>query len=96
MRISNVIIKPIVTEKSTNLGQTGRYVFEVNKNSPKGSIANEVSRIYGVDVVEVRTIRMPGKQRRVSRTSRKTVKTLWKKAIVKLKEGQTIDITVKS
>ncbi|KKS16863.1 MAG: 50S ribosomal protein L23 [candidate division WWE3 bacterium GW2011_GWC1_41_7] len=92
MRISNIINRPIVTEKSTNLTKEGKFTFDVNRSASKGAIANDINRIYGVDVVDVRTYIMPGKQRRVSRTSRETARKLWKKAVVKLKEGQTIDM----
>ena len=94
MRISNALIKPINTEKSLNLNKAGKVVFSVNMDASKGSIAKELKRAYGVDAVAVRTIVMPGTQRRVSRTSRETKKTKWKKAIVTLKEGQTIDLFV--
>ncbi|MFZ2664455.1 MAG: 50S ribosomal protein L23 [Patescibacteria group bacterium] len=92
MRLSNLVIKPIVTEKSYALASEGRYVFKVNMSATKRSVANEMKRLYGVDAVEVSTAIMPGKSKRVSRTRLMSKPSKWKKAIVKLKEGQSIDL----
>ena len=90
-RISDVILKPMITEKGVALGESGKYVFQVNKNASKGAIVNELKRIYGVDVVDVKTMIMPGKRRRIAKTSRFTKTAQRKKAIVSLKKGQKID-----
>jgi large subunit ribosomal protein L23 len=96
MRISNVLKKPIATERTVNMSAAGKYVFEVNKDSSKGAIANEVEKLYGVEVVNVRTMIMPGKPRRIAKTWRHTDRKTWKKAIVTLKKGQTIDLLAQS
>jgi large subunit ribosomal protein L23 len=92
MRISNVIDRPVVTEKSMEEQSLGRYTFKVNRKASKGAVANEIKRIYGVEPVEVRTMIMPGKKRRVLGTRRFIKTRKWKKAIIKLKEGQSIDL----
>lgn len=93
MRVSNVLLKPIITEKSMAMsGEQNTYIFEINLKASKGAVANEVTRIYGVEVKDVRTIIMPGKKRRLLGTRRFIKTKKRKKAIVKLKEGQTIDL----
>jgi len=92
MRLSNLILKPIVTEKSYSLASEGRYVFKVNITASKRSVANEIKRLYGVDTIEVSTLIMPGKAKRISQTRLMSKPAKWKKAIVRLKGGQTIDL----
>lgn len=92
MRVSNVILKPIVTEKSMALQNDLKYIFQVNLKASKGAIAEEINRIYGVDAVDVKTMIMPGKKRRILGTRKFTKTKKKKKAIVKLKEGQKIDL----
>ena len=90
MRLSNIVKKPIITEKSFDLVANNMYVFEVDKTATKGSIAENLKKLYGVDVVEVKTIVLPGKKRRVAGTRNFTKSSKWKKAVVKLKAGQSI------
>lgn len=92
MRLSKSIIKPIITEKSYAHASFGRYVFKVSMNATKGSIRNDVKDLYGVDVIEVKTAIMPGKSSRIGRTRILSIPSKWKKAVVKLKEGQSIDL----
>lgn len=95
MRVSNIVEKPIVTEKTMVLEADNKYVFKVNARSTKSAIADEVSRLYGVDVEDVSTMIMPGKKRRVMGT-RQFIKTKkWKKAVVKVKPGQKIELVGK-
>ena len=71
MLISNVVKRPIVTEKSLSFGASeNKYFFEVDMKASKGSVAKEVARIYGVDVQNVSTMIMPGKKRRVPKTNK--------------------------
>ena len=95
MRVSNVIEKPIVTEKTMALEVDSKYVFRVNLRSSKGAIANEINRLYGVDVDGVSTMIMPGKKRRILGTRRFTKSSKWKKAVVKVKPGQKIELVGK-
>ena len=75
-----VIIKPIVTEKSNDEIQFGKYTFKVNKKATKVDIANAVEKLFSVKVVNVNTITVKGKEKRVGVHVGKTAD--WKKAIV--------------
>jgi large subunit ribosomal protein L23 len=92
MRLSNQIIKPLVTEKNFELANENKYVFEVNMKSTKGSVAMELKKLFGVDAVSVRTVVLPGKVRRIIGTRKFSKSPKWKKAIVKIKEGQKIEL----
>jgi large subunit ribosomal protein L23 len=91
MRLSKAIIRPILTEKSMALQADNKYVFKVNTKSSKGAIKNEIKRLYDVEVEEINTMVMPGKKRRIIGTRRFTKTKRWKKAVVRLKEGQNIE-----
>ncbi|MCS7232305.1 MAG: 50S ribosomal protein L23 [Elusimicrobiota bacterium] len=88
--IFKVLKRPIITEKTTKMRQQGVYVFEVDKSASKPLIKEAVEKIFNVDVVDVRTITMRGKLRRYGRYE--GYKSDWKKAIVKIKQGQTIKL----
>jgi len=87
---SRVLAAPHVTEKATELISKNQYVFKVFQKANKIEIKKAIEEIYGVDVLKVRIIRIPRKPRRMGRISgwRKG----YKKAIVKIKEGQKIEI----
>jgi large subunit ribosomal protein L23 len=90
----NVIIKPIITEKMTRMGETlNRYGFIVVKDANKLQIKKAIKDIYGVDVTEVNTMLFAGKKK--SRFSKSGVisgrSANYKKAIVTLAKGETID-----
>jgi large subunit ribosomal protein L23 len=89
--MQQIIIRPVLTEKSLTLASRGWYTFEVDLDAEKPGIASELSRTYGVTVTDVRTIRMHGKTRRTGRKMKQVQKSDWKKAMVQLKSGQTID-----
>ena len=80
MRAEEIIIAPIVTERSSMGIQEGRYTFEVNKKATKIEIANAVEKIFGVKVLKVNTISVKGKEKRMGAHSGMTPD--WKKAIV--------------
>ena len=88
-RVFNIIHKPISTEKSTNLNQFNQYSFVVSKNSKSSEIKESIQRIFKVKVVKVNTSIMRGKLK----TFKGSVgyKKDFKKAIVTLAEGNTID-----
>ncbi len=91
MNISSIIKKPIVTEKSTSTKDiTNSYQFRVNNSASKGAIAKEIERLYGVVVISVKTMIMPGKKRRMIKTNRFRKTQKWKKAVVSIKQGQEI------
>ena len=90
MKLHQVIRKPIVTEKSTIARETANVVtFAVDPRANKHEIRQAVEALFDVDVVDVRTMRMPRKTRRVGRFLGR--KPEWKKALVQLAEGQTIE-----
>ena len=86
----DIIIKPIITEKSTALSGDNRYVFRVKKDANKVQIAQAVEALFKVTVVSVNTITVPGKLKRQGRSQGMTPQ--WKKAIVTLKDGDRIPL----
>ncbi|HOI35921.1 MAG TPA: 50S ribosomal protein L23 [Bacillota bacterium] len=86
----DIIIKPIITEKSTALGESNSYVFKVKSDANKVEIAKAVEALFKVTVVSVNTITVPGKLKRQGRSQGLTPQ--WKKAIVKLKDGDRIPL----
>ena len=88
----NVIVKPVVTEKSTTLSENNQIVFLVNINSNKFDIKKSIELIYGVKVSSVNVIRVKGKTKvfkgKVGRRSD------YKKAIISLPKGQSIDLSL--
>ena len=85
-----VIIKPIITEKTTNLMEENKYTFEVDKNANKIEIKHAVESIFKVNVVDVRTLNVKSKPKRMGKYVGKT--SSWKKAIVTLKPGERLPI----
>lgn len=91
MDYTNVIIRPLVTEKSTRQQTTqNAYSFQVNRSANKQQIRDAVEKLYNVKVTDVRTLNRKGKPRR-SRY-RMTRTSDWKRAIVVLDENSHIDI----
>ena len=89
--IHEVIVRPVVTEKSTEqLDKNGAYSFVVARDANKVEIADAVERLFNVKVKSVRTMQYRGKERRVGRHVGR--RAAWKKAIVTLREGDTIEI----
>lgn len=80
MRPEDIIIKPIITEKSNDGLQDGKYTFKVNKKATKVDIARAVEALFEVKVINVNTITVKGKEKRVGAHKGKTPD--WKKAIV--------------
>ena len=84
---TNVIIKPLITEKSTHLQNTrNTFVFEVNQDANKHQIKKAVEQLYSVKVEDVRTSTTAGKLRRRGRFT--GYRGDWKKAYVRLKAGE--------
>lgn len=90
MNLHEVVRKPLVTEKS-NIGreETNLVTFAVDPRANKNEIKAAIEQLFEVKVLRVRTMRMPRKTRRVGKFSGR--KPEWKKAIVQLAEGQTIE-----
>ena len=68
----DIIIKPIITEKSNVEMQAGKYTFEVNKKATKVDVKRAVEKLFNVKVLKVNTINVSGKEKRVGRNVRKT------------------------
>lgn len=91
MDLYNVIIKPLVTEKSTHQQQTrNSYAFQVHHDANKPLIKAAVEKIYNVKVKDVRTLNRKGKPRR-TRTGH-TQTSGWKRAVVVLEENSKIEL----
>lgn len=85
----NIVIAPIVTEKTTEANETNNcYTFKVSINANKIEIKKAIEKIFDVEVVRVNTIRQRGKIKRMGRYAGKRAD--WKKAIVKLADGNSI------
>ena len=86
-----VVIRPLVTERSTELGEDqNAYTFVVAKEANKIEIRQAIERLFSVKVASVRTMNYRGKWRRVGRSQGR--RAAFKKAIVKLAEGERIDV----
>lgn len=85
-----IIIKPVVTEKSVDLMQENKYCFRVAKDANKIEIKNAIEEIFKVTVINVNTVNVHGKMKRMGRTQGKTAS--WKKAVVTLHEGDSIEV----
>jgi large subunit ribosomal protein L23 len=82
--------QPHISEKASWLAEKEQYTFEVSPNYNKNEIKKSVEGIYGVDVLSVNIIKIPAKKRRLGRTE--GFRKSFVKAVVKIKEGQKIEI----
>ena len=90
MNISDVIKRPLITEKSTLLkGVANTVLFAVDPRANKNQVRDAVEKAFKVKVVDVRTLNVAGKTKRRGRTI--GLRPGWKKAIVTLKEGDKIE-----
>ena len=89
MEARDIIIRPLITERSTELMAEGKYVFVVDKRANKIEIGKAIKEIFDVKVESVHTVNVTGKTKRRGRTVGKRAD--YKKAIVKLAEGETIE-----
>jgi len=92
MKLGKTVLKPIITEKTYALASEGRYVFKVTMFATKSAIAEEFKSLYDVEPVSVSTSIMPGKSKRIMKSRLKSKPQKWKKAVIQLKKGQTIDL----
>lgn len=90
--MKQILIKPVITEKSMVDAGRGKYTFLVNLQSTKNEIAQEVKESFKVKVLSVKTIVVKGKIKQVGSKRKKIVTSSWKKAIVELASGQKIDL----
>jgi len=84
----DIVLRPLITEKSTSMGENRTYVFEVDKRVNKSKIKEAVEKIFNVKVEKVNVINVKPKPKRQGIYEGKS--RSWKKAIVKLREGYTI------
>ena len=85
-----ILKTPQVTEKATDLVKKNQYVFKVYSRTNKNEVKKAIESVYGVDVISVRVINVPAKRRRLGR--QRGWRKGYKKAIVKIKAGQKIEV----
>ncbi|HEC77780.1 MAG TPA: 50S ribosomal protein L23 [candidate division WOR-3 bacterium] len=90
MRYEKIIKKALITEKASRLREMNIYQFVVSKKANKAQIKEAVEKLFGVQVIDVKTANLPGKPRRLGRSEGYV--SGYKKASVTLKQGQTIEI----
>ena len=90
MHTYEVLVRPIITEKNTELMTRGKYTFEVDRNANKHQIKQAVEKAFKVRVTQVNVLTVPAKERGFGRLRGKT--SPWRKAIVTLGPGQKIGI----
>ena len=86
----DTIISPAITEKATSLSEFNKMVFKVHKGASKKSIKKSIEKIFKVNVIKINTINLRGKTKLVK--GKKSSRPGYKKAIVTLKKGQSIDL----
>ena len=86
----DTIVSPVVTEKATTLSEFNKMVFRVHKGASKNSIKKSIEKIFKVNVIKINTINLRGKTKLVK--GKKSSRPGYKKAIVTLKKGQSIDL----
>ncbi|TVQ82793.1 MAG: 50S ribosomal protein L23 [Micavibrio sp.] len=91
-RMYDIILAPVITEKATMGSAYGHITFKVALDATKPEIKNAVETIFGVEVKAVNTMRQKGKTKRFR--GFKGRRSDYKKAVVTLAEGQTVDVTV--
>ena len=90
-RMYQTILSPLVTEKATALSESGQVVFRVTLDATKPEIKAAVEGLFNVKVLAVNTLVVKGKAKRFR--GRPGQRSDWKKAMVRLAEGQSIDLT---
>ena len=86
----DTIISPAITEKATSLSEFNKTVFKVRKDANKNLIKKSIEKIFKVNVIKINTINLKGKTKLVR--GKKSSRPSYKKAIVTLKKGQSIDL----
>lgn len=90
MHPANVLLRPVITEKSTLLHDKGRYIFEVSPKASKPDIKSAVEQAFNVHVASVNIVKLPGKKKRYGPRFSKPSPV--KKAVVTLRSGEKIQI----
>lgn len=94
--MDQIVIKPIITEKSMDETAHSRFTFKVARDANKPMIKKAIEEQFKVNVLDLQTMTVHGKSKRRGRTRRESHAQPWKKAIVRLKEGQKIDLFEKA
>ena len=89
----DTIVSPVITEKATSLSEFNKIVFRVHKGSSKNSIKKSIEKIFKVNVIKINTTNLRGKTKLVK--GKKSSRPGYKKAIVTLKKGQSIDLATR-
>ena len=89
----DTIVSPVITEKATTLSEFNKMVFRVHKGASKNSIKKSIEKIFKVNVIKINTINLKGKTKLVK--GKKSSRPGYKKAIVTLKKGQSIDFATR-
>jgi len=87
----DTIISPVITEKSSNMSSQNKVVFKVRDDANKKTLKKNIEKLFKVNVVKVNIINQKSKLK--IKQGRKSIKTGYKKAIITLKKGQSIDLT---
>ena len=90
MDVTQVLLAPVVSEKSYGLAESSKYTFKVHPDAHKTQIRQAVEELFDVHVVGVNVVKVQAKPKR--RGAFRGVRPGWKKAIVQLREGETIDV----
>lgn len=90
MVLENILIAPILSEKSNELREEGKYVFRVHPDATKLQIKDAVNKLFNVKVIDCSVMNVNGKVKRLRGRAGKT--SSWKKAIVRLAPGETIKV----
>lgn len=90
MKLHDVIKRPIITEKASVGKEMGRYVFAVDTKASKTDVKRAVETLFKVKVDSVHTLRVHGRMKRVGKSQ--TMTSDWKKAVVTLKQGGSIEL----
>jgi large subunit ribosomal protein L23 len=91
VNIKSIINKPIITNKTIKLQESSnKYTFMVNKKANKNKIKNALKILFGVNIISIQTLNYMGKKTRKNIHYKFGYKSDWKKAIIKLKDGQKI------
>ena len=86
----DILIRPLITEKGTLLADQNKYLFAVALDATKIDVRRAVEQTFDVTVLSVNMVNVPGKEKRWGRHRYRTSR--WRKAIVTLQQGQTIDL----
>ena len=86
----DILIRPLITEKGTLLADQNKYLFAVALDATKIDVRRAVEQTFDVTVLSVNVVNVPGKEKRWGRHRYRTSR--WRKAIVTLQQGQTLDL----